>query len=269
MKVQAAILHWDKNQAKAYAQYIQHDFRIETFLITGKDHETILCNQAIDQCKAEFLWFLTPDIKLPHPGVLDSILDVMTIKPEIGVVLPNRQNDIGVGGKEPYKKVLENGTAQLYRMSVGARFDKEFIFTGWNDLDFGNEVERRGYEVWVDPRTAVEHFTAYGSWSAFRNAYDARNRLLLEAKWYWPEAWAGSLTDGQHWPQVEMQERNWRGLETYNQTCAPNRRIPTIFELAWWSTEKLQAFVASVEMEHPYILVAHNGLSGNTDWTFE
>jgi DNA-binding Lrp family transcriptional regulator len=253
--VQAAIFHWDEDKAKKYAKYVRNVTGVDTFLITDKDHETVLLNQAIDICEAPYLWFLTPDVALPYMDILDRLLQVMQEFPRVGVVLPNRQNDVGVGGLAPYKKYLADGTAMLYRVdctiSKQVWFDEEFIFTGWNDLDFGSTVEAAGYEVWVDPRTAVhKKETAYGSFSWFRMAYNIANRLHFEAKWYWYEG-------------------EWPGLWIYNQFCPRNKRIPTAFDLAWWPEEKLKAFVGSIiEMEHPQILIKDGGHSGNIDWSF-
>jgi DNA-binding Lrp family transcriptional regulator len=249
--VQAAIFHWDVERARKYAKYVQEATGVDTFLVTDKNHETILLNQAIDMCDAPYLWFLTPDVALPYLDILDRLLQVMKEFPQVGVVLPNRQNDVGVGGNIPYKKYLADGTAMLYRVECGMWFDEEFIFTGWNDLDFGLMLEANDYEVWVDPRTAVhKQETSYGSWSSHRRAYNAANRLHLEAKWYWHEG-------------------EWPGLKIYNEFCPKDKRIPTAFDLAWWSEERLNAFADSVkEMEHPQILIKDGGHSGNIDWEF-
>lgn len=268
MKVQAVVFHWDEDIAKEYAHYVSHKVGCTAIVQTDKGHETALLNQAIAQCDAEFLWFLTPDVGLPDSYILELLLQVFD-NPKVGVVLPNRQNDIGVGGNVPYLKYLADGTAMLYRTSVRAHFDEEFIFTGWSDLDFGCEVERRGYEVWVDPRTAVhKQETAYGSWSAFRNAYNARNRLLYEVKWFWPEPGGFGKTNR---VSVLVKKTNRLALEKYNNNCDSNKRIPTMFELAWWPEERLQAFADSIYMEHPWVLMKDDDPrgSGNMEWSFE
>ncbi len=251
MSVQIAVFYWDNDIALGYLDQLEDRFRVPGFVISDFAHETVLLNRAIDFCEADFLWMLTPDVVVPYDDTLDKILEVMD-NPKVGAVLPNRQNDIGVGGNVPYKKYLGDGTALLLRMSIKARYDEEFIFTGWSDLDIGNEIERLGYEVWVDPRTAVhKKETAYGSWSSFREAYNARNRLLLEAKWHW------------------VGYDDWRGISFYNLNCARNRRIPTEFELAWWSGEEHDRFAKSVYMEQPWILLKDNQGTGNEEWTFE
>lgn len=246
----ACVIDWDANRGRDFAFDIETKCGCPVIIISDYNHETVLLNRAIDICehKFEYLWFLTSDLEIMYPETPHLMIDYMQRNPEVGAMMPNREGERYVGGHGPYKKYLEDGTALMYRMSVGARYDEELLFTGWSDLDFGGEIEKAGYEIWVDPRTCVnKHPTPYGSWSAFRIAYNARNRLILEAKWYW------------------CGRGKWAGVESWN-VNNPERRIPTVFELAFWDEQRLERFAKSVNMEHPQILIKDGQDSGNINW---
>ena len=248
--LEAWVQSQNKQQAIEYAQHIRDFCAVPAYPITDLDHETVVLNKAIDSCQEEFLWFLTPDVDLIYPDTPVLMAEWMKAHPQVGVVCPNREGEQPyTGGRWPFNKYLADNTAILYRMSVGARFDNDFIFAGWNDLDFGLEVEWRGYSVQVDPRISVnKHFTTYGSWSSFRSAVNARNRLVLEAKWYW------------------NRRDNWQGVDAYNATAPEDRRIPHMCELSWWSEERLNALTASVNHEHPQIMLTGGDDPGNRGW---
>lgn len=248
---QACNLDWDQKRGQGYLEAVMEKCECDGFVISEFDHETVLLNKAIELCNRKYLWFLTTDLDIMYPDTPYLMVEWMEAHPEVGAMIPNRQGERFVGGRMPYKKYLEDNTAMMYRMSVGARFDEEFFLTGWSDLDFGESIEAAGFEVWVDPRTCVnKHPTLYGSWPTFRSAYNARNRLLLEAKWYWCGI------------------ENWKGVDVWN-AANPDRRIPTIYELAFWGEQTLIKFAESVNHEHPQILIKDGQDSGNTDWRFD
>lgn len=248
-KFQACVIDWNEKRGAEHLTKIQLMCDCPGFVISEYNHETVLLNKALDRCQSDYLWFLTSDLEIMYPETPHLMVEWMENHPEIGAMIPNREGERHVGGFSPYKKYLEDGTALMLKMSVGARYDEEFLFTGWSDIDLGGTIERLGYEVWVDPRTCVlKHPTPYGSWSAFRSAYNARNRLLLEAKWYWSQSVGG-----------------WGGIEDWNASF-PSRRIPTIYELAFWDEQRLMRFATSVNMEHSQILIKDGQDSGNTDW---
>jgi len=248
--IEAWVQSQDREEAEEFARHVESFCNVQTYVMCDLDHEPNVLNQCIDYCQSEFLWFLTPDVELIYPDTPRLMADWMKDHPTVGVLCPNREGEPPyTGGRWPFCKYLADNTAILYRTCVGARFDPEFIFAGWNDLDFGNEVVWRGYKVQVDPRISVKkRFTPYGEWSGFRRAVNARNRLVLEAKWYW------GFRD------------KWQGVEHYNEKCPPEKRIPSMFELSWWSEERLNALTESVDHEHPQIRLRGGDDPGNLEW---
>lgn len=247
----ACVIDWNEKRGAESITKIQELCDCPGFVISEYNHETVLLNKAIERCQNDYLWFLTSDLEIMYPETPHLMVEWMEAHPEVGAMIPNREGERHVGGFSPYKKYLEDGTALMYRMSVGSSYDEEFVFTGWSDLDFGGAIEQAGYEIWVDPRTCVnKHPTPYGSWTSFRGAYNARNRILLEAKW----CWAGP--------------DKWQGVNDWNENN-PTRRIPTIYELAFWDEQTLTRFAESVCMEHPQILFKDGQGTGNEGWTRE
>jgi len=248
--IEAWIQSQNEEEARQFARHVQESCDVEAHIMCDLGHEPVVLNRIIDLCQSEFVWFLTPDVELIYPETPHIMAEWMKDHPTVGVLCPNREGEAPyTGGRWPFDKYLADNTAILYRKSVGAYFDPDFIFAGWNDLDFGNEVEYRGFTVQVDPRISVKKiFTAYGSWSSFRNAYNARNRLVLEAKWYW------------------VGRDKWQGVDAYNRNCALEERIPGMFELSWWAEERLNAFTASVDHEHPQIRLTGGDDPGNLKW---
>ena len=245
--IQAFVPYWG-DDATDFAEYIQDFCDISVGIVRGFDHETSVLNQMIYYCDTDYLWFIHPDDKIIDRNTPHVLAEYLDDNPKVGAVLPD------VSGEQPYWRkpeswYLKDNTCTMYRMSVGAKFDKDFIFTGWNDLDFGEEIIWNSYEVHLPHNTSVlKGNTQYGSWSSFRSAYNARNRLLLEAKWYW------------------VGRGKWDNVDVYNVTCDKDRCIPTMFELAWWSEETLNRFANSVNMEHPQILLKDGQGTGNENW---
>jgi hypothetical protein len=245
--VVAAVFGW--GDCSQYVEFVKDRFHIDAIHVQKLDHEPRVLNHALSTISCRYIWILTPDVELYDPRTLNSLKEVLDGDDEIGVVAPNRERDPLVGGHTPYEKYLQDGTAILYRRSIGVLYDEEFIFTGWNDVDFGESIQAAGYKCYVDPRVAVAKTpTPYGSWTSFRGGYNARNRLLLEAKWWWVN--------------------DWRGTKWFNETY-PAQRIPTQFELAWWDEQRLTRFAESVNMEHPQILIKDGQNSGNVGWSWE
>ena len=233
MDVAIWILGWDKEaavkQCELAAKLVGDAGRVHWLCMY--DHEAKVQNVSLDRCKAKYWHMLHTDVQIPHFEYLQVMYDYMEAHPEVGLIRPNREGEPIQMHIQPLPKYWD-GIAPLYRMSVGAQFDEDFIFTQYQDLDFGYEVAHRGYQVLADHRVSVNHpWTAYGSKSPYYWAYAARNHLLLDVKWR------------------KVGRDNWQGVERYNGQVPLEERIPTMFELAGYFREQLKAFSDSVETE--------------------
>lgn len=246
--VDAFVLSWS-DDAYEYAEAVRALCHVPTTVFRMYSHEVAVLNYVLANCRAPYCWLLT-DEKIVYPETPHLMAEWMDAHKEVAVMVPNREGEPpGTPCKTPYRKYLADNTAMMVRTEAGLRFDREYPFTGWSDLDFGLEAEYQGYEVHVETRASVvKGMTPYGAWSSYRRAVNARSRLLLEAKWYW------------------IGRRDWRGIDTYNQHCEPGRRIPTVYEMFCWSNEELDAFCGSVNHEHPQIQKGIDGRAGNEDW---
>lgn len=246
--VEAFVQTW-REDADVYAEQVSRLCGVPVRILHMYDHESKVINQALEQCEALYCWILSGGREeIVYPQTAQIMAEWMEGHPKIAVMLPNREGERPHG--QPYRKYLADSTAMMVRVAAGLRWDNELEFSGWGDLDFGLEVEYRGYEVWVETRISViKDATNYGRWSSYRKAVGARNRLLLEAKWYW------------------VGRAMWSGLTFYNETQArPGQHIPTIYELCCWSNDELDAFCDSVDHEHPIIRLQDGDNPGNRDW---
>jgi hypothetical protein len=247
--IQGFVPYWN-DDATEFANHISRLCGIRVNIISGFSHEAVVLNKMIDACQSDYLWFLQPDNEIIYEDTPHVLAEYLDKNPQVGVVQPDLNGEFP-GWRQPEKWYLRDSCCMMVRMGINSRFDTDFIFTGWGDLDFGNEVEWQGFEVHLSHNVSVRKGqTKYGDWSAFRQAYNARNRLLLEAKWYW------------------VGRGKWAGVDVYNMACESDRRIPTMFELAWWGDKKLKRFAKSVNMEHPYILMKDDQGTGNLNWRF-
>jgi len=233
MDIEIWVLGWDKaaavKQCERAAKLVGDDRRVHW--LCRYDHEPAVQNYALEHCHSKYWHFLHTDVQIPHPHYLEEMYEYMEAHPGVGLIRPNREGERCNMAAHPHRKYWD-GIAPLYRMSVGARFDEDFIFTQSQDLDFGYEVDYLGYQVLVDPRVSVNHsWTAYGAKPPFYFGYAARNHLLLDVKWR------------------KVGRKDWKGLEWYNGQVSLGERIPTMFELAGYSREQLQMFSDSVETE--------------------
>lgn len=251
MNFQTFVFHWNIDRSYQLANYYRDRLEVNPIQIIEKDHETKILNHALDLCELDYAYFVT-DEEIIYPETVRWMAEWLDEHPDVGLIRPNIEGEPrNFGGYEPYDKYLSDGTSIIIRKSTGVRFDEEFLFTGWSDLDIGEEMMHQGFKVQVDPRTSVlKQPTHYANFSTFRKGYNARNRLLLEAKWYW------------------CGRDDWQGVDEWNKQN-PIMAIPTIFELAWWSDQRLEDFAESVNMEHPQILIKDGQDSGNTDWRID
>jgi len=249
-KVVAVVADWGDGFAQLHASKISDFCGIEAIAVRGYDHEPVVLNRMIEEADGDYVWFTDIDDTIIYPDTAHVLATFLDRYPQVGIACPHRSSEPR-GANQPYVWYLEDNTCAMYRKSVGAKFDPDFIFTGWNDLDFGEEVKHLGFQVVKYGLISVQKsHTPYGDWSNFRSAYNARNRLLLEAKWYW------------------VGRAKWQGVDHYNELQAEHgKEIPTMFELAWWSEDKLNRFAASIDMEHPQIYELADKGPGNEEWS--
>ena len=250
--VEAWVIGWSEN-TEEYAASVEKLCNVPTRVLRLYNHETVALNRALNLCQSPYCWQLFSDDTIIYPETPHIMAEWMQSHPKVAVMCPNREGEPRYTPyREPYRKYLADNTAMLVRVLSGLRFDESFEFTGWSDLDFGLQAEWFGYEVHVETRVSmVKAHTAYGSWSSYRRAVGARNRLLLEAKWYW------------------IGRAHWQGLTHYNESQANiGQHIPTIYELCCWSNDELDAFCNSVDHEHPIIRLQNGHNPGNREWAW-
>jgi len=208
------------------------------------NHEPRVWNTVLKMTKATFVHFLHCDVEIVHQEYLETMLNYISRHPEVGLIRPNREGEPRKPLASPFPKWFD-GIAGVIRLETEVLCDEDFIFTQWFDLDLGYEIEWRGYRVLVDPRVSVFHPPRdYSKKPPFYHAYSARNKLLLDMKWH------------------EIGRKKWYGLGIYNKKAPPERRIPTVYELAAMTTEELKRFTSSVNMELAEIV----GKNPNEGW---
>jgi len=121
--------------------------------------------------------------------------------------------------------------APIFRKVKGVRFDTDFIFTGWQDVDIGLQYEAHGYRVVRDRRTSINHeFADFGAKTTFYHVWNHRNKLLMDIKWH-------------------IGHNDWKGVDAYNKTQPDEKKIPTLYDLAGFSEQQSKLFCESIETE--------------------
>jgi len=238
--VEAWVYSWDRLANGRMAKALQERCGVERVsTLCMKDHEPVVLNYALDHATASFVLIMHAGIKIVHDEFVEVMRDFLLRNPKAGLISPNREGEARHEGGVP-RPWWYDGTAGLFRRCE-IRFDEDFIFSQWNDVDVGLAYQAAGYTVWRDPRVSVDYrFRPFGERSAFYHAYAARNKLLLDSKWH-------------RWGMG-----GWDGVDAYNESVAEERRIPTMYDLAWYGEEELRLFAESVEGELAWILPGDN-----------
>jgi len=202
-----------------------------------------------------FKYILTTDadVDFIHRETIPKLYEFITSNyaPKIGSVRPWRKGEPAQSAHyPPEKKYVEDGTGVMWRL-IGAYYDAEFLYTGWIDLDLGEEYSYRGWEHYNDRRYPVMHdMTGSNSHnrSSLLNAAKKRNKLILDYKWY-------------------MCGRDkWQGVEAFNVTLPVEKRVPTINQLVCYSNEEQEQFAQSISPEHHQIWVKDHHENPNLVW---
>jgi hypothetical protein len=198
-----------------------------------KDHEGLVWNYALDHSTASFTLICDSDIEILNPDFVFSMYTYIVQHSDVGLISCNREG-------EPQKQRAEvvewynDSPAPIFR-NCGVRFDGDYLWTQFQDIDVGLEFNFAGYKVMRDQRVSINHeFGDFGAKSVFYHAYTATNRLTLAIKWY------------------KVGRDDWKGKAAYNDSVLERLRIPTGFDLASYSQEQLQRLIDSVELELPW-----------------
>ena len=245
--VEAGVYSWDERANEVMARTLRERCGIEKVAtLYMKAHEPQVLNAMLDRATADYVLIMHAGIEIMHDNFAQVMYDFMEETPDAGIISPNREGEPRQGGVPGHW--WYDGTAGLFRR-CDIRFDTDFVFSQWADLDVGLEYQHQGFTVWRDPRISVRYdFRPFGSRSAFYHSYAARNKLLLDTKWY------------------GVGREEWRGVDVYNAGVPPEGQIPSIFDLAWYGEEELKVFADSVELELHWILTGAGRENSNLAW---
>ena len=192
----------------------------------------------------KYMMGLDADVEIIHDKTIPEMYKWISSTPDCGSIRPCREGEEAqVSSYPPQVKYVDDGTALMWRLGIGAYWCEEMPFTGWCDLEFGKELEYLGYKNYHDRRWPVSHSrvgsNSHGS-SNILQALKKRNKLLHDIKWY------------------VVGRANWKGIEVYNATVPVEKRIPTVNQLVAYSNIDQDRFNQSVHPEHIPIFIKDN-----------
>jgi hypothetical protein len=246
---------WGNNEAFAERLKKEHELpRVFTYQNFGAG-EAENYNRMIESSERlgfRFILVTDTDVEFPHQETIPKMYEWLRDNDKAGSIRPWRNGEPAQSAHyPPDKKYVEDGTAMMWRLRTGMYYDEEFLFTGWLDLDAGNELEHLGYTNYSDRRWPVLHDRAGSNshvHSSFLNAAKKRNKLILDFKWY-----------------LVGRDR-WEGADRYNASVSVERRIPTINQLAAYSNVQQDIFGQSISPEHHQIWVKDGHENPNLVW---
>lgn len=176
------------------------------------------------------------DIEFLHRETIPKMYEWLSSNKDAGSIRPWRKGEPAQPSQYPPDvKYIEDGSALMWRLNTGAYYDQEYAFTAWGDMDFGEELEYRGFKNYSDRRYPVMHdmtgSNSHGRSSAL-NALKKRNKLIYDFKWWL------------------IGRDKWQGVEAYNATVPIEKRIPTVNQIIAYSDEDQELFQSQVSVEH-------------------
>ena len=186
----------------------------------------------------KYAQFIDSDVEVPHRETILALYNFIASTSDAGSVRPWRSGETPMPYQVPSPWYVDDNTAMMFRLDIGVFFDEEFLFTGWSDLDFGSEIEFRGYKNYNDRRWPVMHNLARSrghTKSTCLQAMKKRNKLIVDYKWWW------------------CGRENWRGVESFNSTIPVEKRIPTMQQIVSMSNEDQHTLAESIDPEHTQI----------------
>jgi len=199
----------------------------------------------LEWSEAPFVLIMDSDIEIVSPDFVRVMYDYIASHDDVGIITPNREGE----SPNPRGQVVNwwyDGIAPIFRNTHQIRADQDYFFSQWWDVDLGEEAKRCGYRVVRDRRVSVNHgFADWKGKSAFYHAYAAVNRILLAFKW------------------SKVGREAWHSKQAYNCQAPQCERIPTMYELSTYSTERLKLLAESVDGELPWFM---DGGDRNVNW---
>ena len=245
MNLEAWVCSWDREANNRMADVLYERCEVpKVTTLCMKNHEGLVWNYALDHSEAPFVLICDSDIEVLYDDFVFVMYTYIVQHADVGLISCNREGE----AKNPYGNVSDwwnDSPAPIFR-NCGVRFDHDYLFTQVQDLDIGLEYCHRGFRVVRDRRVGINHeFAAWGQKSSFYGAYTATNKLLLSIKW------------------GLVGRDNWQGKNAYNESVPPEKRIPSLFDLAGYGEQALRLFADSVETELPWLI---QGRDPNWDW---
>ena len=225
--------------------------------IDRNHHETVNMNRMIDMAAERgmrYAHLVDYDVEYRYTETVPAMYDYIKNRPDVGAVHPWMQGEDADPTAEPYDFYLQDGTSLLLRLDINGwlpQFDEEFLFTGWSDLDLGENIHHHGALIMNDKRYPVKHDlgnTRRRSQCSFLMANERRNRLILSLKWF-----VVGIT-------------KWRGVNEYNKTVPRIKQVPSMYELATYTDDELETWWRSIWPEHPQIWRKDGELDPVDNW---
>jgi len=194
------------------------------------------------------------DVEYRYAETIPAMYDWLETHPDTGLIHPWTRGEEADPYAIPYDFYVQDATGVTVRLDLNGHlplFDEEYLYVGWADLDYGEIIKHLGFRTVNDRRFPVKHDlgnSSARSKKSFLMAMERRNRLILSAKW-----WIVGID-------------KWRGIEAYNQSLPPHKKIPTQNELANYTNEQLEQFWRSIHFEHPQIHKMNGTLDPNEYW---
>lgn len=209
------------------------------------------CFRESERLGYKYVLITDSDVSFLHRETIPKMYEWMEKTPNAGSIRPWRKGERPEPYVLPEEKYIDDSTATMFRLGIGAYMDEEFVYTGWADLDLGVEIESLGYKNYNDRRYPVSHNmdgSNRHSQSSIIQAIKKANKLRLDFKRY------------------KVGINNWKGTKAYNDSVSPEERIPTMNQLVYYSDEDQKLFQESVSPEHHQIWVKDGHINPNLTW---
>lgn len=179
-------------------------------------------NRGIDIARGEFLFIVNNDTEFT-PGLIEGLLEVFDRYPDAGIVSPKfhyffhkgtieyagynpinvltgRNSMIGHGQKDEgqYDELAVTSYAHGGGMMVRSSLIREvgpmpeLFFLYYEELDWSEQIKRKGYKVYYQPKSLIYHKESMttGKASPLKTFYLTRNRILFMRR---NAGWSGLL----------------------------------------------------------------------------